>query len=74
MSILDLFDSIGVTNQTDIQSDFDDFYALALRLFEYFYSSKTITVSSRDPCYVTPAIGLKAKLRRKKQAHEGWQG
>ena len=53
MSSLDLFDSIGVTNQTDIQSDFDDFYALALRLLEYFYPSKTITVSSRDPCYVT---------------------
>jgi len=45
------------------QSDFDHFYQIALQLLENFYPAKTVTISSRDPAYITPAI--KAKLRRK---------
>ena len=49
--------------QTDIHAAFDYFYSVALSLFNQFYPEKTITVSSRDPDYITPEI--KAKFRRK---------
>jgi len=48
---------------TDVQKEFDLFYDKLLDLFNNYYPLRTITVSSRDPDYVTPAI--KAKLRRK---------
>ena len=48
---------------TDIQIATDTFYVIALQLLDHFYPQRTITVSSRDPSYVTPVI--KAKLRRK---------
>ena len=49
--------------QTDVQAAFNYFYSVILSLLDQFYPEKTITVSSRDPDYITPAI--KAKLRRK---------
>jgi len=45
------------------QAEFDQFYATALRLLNYFYPERTITITSRDPEYITADI--KAKLRRK---------
>jgi len=54
----------------DVQSSFDAFYELAKNLLEQFYPERTITVSSRDPDFVTPTI--KAKLRRKNRLmHKG---
>jgi len=47
----------------DAQEQFDVFYATALQLLDQFYPERTITVTSRDPDYVTPEI--KALLRRK---------
>jgi len=47
----------------DTQDDFDEFYNVALNLLNHFYPQRTVTVTSRDPQYITPAI--KAKLRRK---------
>ena len=47
----------------DVQQDFDAFYEVALQLLERFYPHRQITVTSRDPYYITAAI--KAKLRRK---------
>ena len=41
----------------------DRFYNNALYLLNYFYPKRSITLSSRDPEFVTPAI--KASLRRK---------
>jgi len=49
--------------QTNIQAAFDHFYSVTLSLLNQFYPEKTITVSSRDPDYITPVI--KAKLRCK---------
>jgi len=47
----------------DPQAIFDSFYTLALGMLDEFYPERTITVTSRDPNYVTPEI--KAKLRKK---------
>ena len=56
----------GFDNQhalMETQAVYDSFYAEALNLLNGFYPERTITVSSRDPSYMTPEI--KAKLRRK---------
>jgi len=45
------------------QTFYDEFYAFATGLLDTFYPERTVTVTSRDPSYVTPEI--KAKLRRK---------
>jgi len=47
----------------DTQGEFDHFYNTAFQLLNQFYPERTITVTSRDPGYITPAI--KASLRRK---------
>ena len=57
----ELFDNPNPS--TDVQEEFDFFYDKLLDLFNNYYPLRTITVSSRDPDYVTPAI--KAKLRHK---------
>jgi len=49
--------------RTHTQSDFDAFNDMAISLLEQFYPKRTVTLSSRDPHFVTPLI--KAKLRRK---------
>ena len=47
----------------DTQADFSAFYEAALQLLNRFYPVRLISVTSRDPNYITPAI--KSKLRRK---------
>ena len=47
----------------DLQSKFDYFYSYASRLLDTYYPVRTITVTSRDPAFVTPDI--KAMLQRK---------
>ena len=57
---------VSTDTDTDYRlDDFDEFHDAALSLLNYFYPvpERTITVTSRDPHYITPAI--KAKLRRK---------
>jgi len=49
--------------QTETQAAFDHFYETTLSLLDRFYPERSITITSRDPDYVTPE--LKAKLRRK---------
>ena len=51
----------------DTQEHFDAFYSAALELLDRFYPERAITVSSRDPYYLTPAI--KAELRRRNRLH-----
>ena len=51
------------TEHTDVQTEFDQFYDITLGLLNAFYPERSVTVTSRDPEYVTPAI--RAKLRRK---------
>ena len=50
-------------SSTDTQSMFDCFHETALQLLNSIYPERTITLTSRDPDYMTAAI--KAKLRRK---------
>ena len=47
----------------DPQAFYNLFYASAVGLLDEFYPERTVTVTSRDPSYMTPDI--KAKLRRK---------
>jgi len=48
---------------TNTQAEFDYFYTVAQSLLEEYFPTRTITVTSRDPKYITPEI--KAMLRRK---------
>lgn len=52
-----------VTDFTDVQSQFDAFYTAACDLLDTYYPERTITVTSRDPSFLTGHI--KAMLRRK---------
>jgi len=45
------------------QAEFDHFYTISIQLLNQYYPERTITVTDRDPDFVTPEI--KAKLRRK---------
>jgi len=47
----------------DTLEQFQQFYNYAPYLLNYFYPERSITLSSRDPQFVTPAI--KVSLRRK---------
>ena len=47
----------------DTRADFYVFYEAAHQLLNCFYPQRRITITSRDPYYITPTI--KAKLRRK---------
>ncbi len=56
-------DLCGMLSTAETQCEFDTFYAEACQLLNDFYPERTITITSRDPEYITP--NLKAKLRRK---------
>ena len=55
----------------DTQIEFDVFYTTALSLLNQHYPERTITVTSRDPEYVT--LEIKAKLRRKNRLNRAGQ-
>ena len=59
---LDIFDAL-FDYAIDTQTAYDWFYSIAYELLNYFYPKHTITVTSRDPEYITPAV--KSKFRRK---------
>ena len=48
---------------SSLQTNFDNFYNSALSLLDQFYPEKSITLTNRDPSFVTPEI--KSKLRLK---------
>jgi hypothetical protein len=48
---------------TNTQEEFDSFYATATCLLNQFYPQRSITLTTRDPQFITPEI--KAMLRRK---------
>jgi hypothetical protein len=54
---------IELTDKEKVQDNFDHLYSVMLGLLNWFYPERTITVTSRDPAYVTADI--KALLRRK---------
>jgi len=43
------------TEHTDVQTEYDQFYDISLGLLNAFYPERSVTVTSRDPDYVTPA-------------------
>ena len=46
-----------------MQSQFDKFYSVVLNLLDTFYPESSVTITSRDPSYMTAHV--KAMLRRK---------
>jgi len=54
---------ISLDKHSDTQTMVDEFYRSARELLDRFYPERTITVSSRDPDFVTASI--KARLRRR---------
>ena len=48
---------------SDTQTQFDEFYSKAMSILNRFYPERAVTITTRDPEYVTP--NLKLKLRRK---------
>ena len=63
LSFLSSFNWDKVCQQTDVQAAFDEFYSTALNILNHFYPLHTITVSNRDPHFVTPRI--RALLRHR---------
>jgi hypothetical protein len=57
------FPTVSSVPSVNTQAEFDYFYTASLDLLNQFYPQRTITVTSRDPEYVTAEI--KSKLRRK---------
>ena len=49
-------DSQELSRTTDPPSVYDAFYAFATGLLDTFYPERTVTVTSRNPSYVTPEI------------------
>ena len=57
------FSQEDVLNTRDVQEAFDKFYECALQILNCFYPLHAITVTNRDPHFVTPYI--KALLRKR---------
>ena len=55
--------SVSSNSIINTQEEFDLFYATATYLLNQFYPKRSITLTTRDPQFITPEI--KAKLRRK---------
>jgi len=70
LSFLSQFSWTCVLSVENVQEAFDTFYHIALNILNTFYPVHTITISNRDPHFVTPRI--KALLRhRNRLMHRG---
>ena len=49
--------------ENDTQTAFDHFYSVMLGILDYFYPTRSVSVTNRDPYFVTPVI--KALLRKR---------
>ena len=52
-----------VLNSTDVQAATDSFYVLANQLLDTFFPLNHVTLSSRDPPYITPTIKHLLRLK-----------
>ena len=52
-----------VSLENDTQMTFDQFYSVMQGILDYFYPIRSVSVTNRDPCFVTPVI--KALLRKR---------
>ena len=50
---------------TTIQQYFDDFYKLCTQLLDQFFPTSTVTITSKDPPYITPQIKYMLKTKNK---------
>jgi len=57
------FDIAFTGSDADVQSQFDKFYSVVLNLLDTFFPESSVTITSRDPSYMTAHV--KAMLRRK---------
>jgi len=57
------FPTVSTDPAANTQAEFDYFYTVARNLMDEYYPEQTITLTSRDPPYITPVI--KSMLRRK---------
>ena len=48
--------TIELTDDADVQANFDDMYAIMKSLLDRFYPQRQITVTSTDPHFVTPTV------------------
>ena len=68
------FDWAPVLNSSDVQAATDSFYVLANQLLDTFFPLNHVTLSSRDPPYITPTIKhllrLKNRLTRQGQVEK----
>jgi hypothetical protein len=55
--------SVGTDPAINTQAEVDFFYLKAIELLDQFYPERTVTLTTRDPDYITPEI--KSMLRRK---------
>jgi hypothetical protein len=55
--------AVSTDPSVNTQLEFDFFYSTALDLLNKFYPEQTVSITSRDPDFITPDI--KSKLRRK---------
>ena len=55
--------SVGTDPAINTQVEVDFFYLKAIELLDQFYPERTVTLTTRDPDYITPEI--KSMLRRK---------
>jgi hypothetical protein len=56
---------VNPDGRSDPQDEYDKLYRVLLELMDTYYPERTITITSSDPPYVTPAV--KYMLRRKNQ-------
>jgi len=63
LSYLDTVSWNYVLQEGDTQAACDKIYQVMLAILDYFYPTRSITVTNRDPYFVTPAI--KALLRKR---------
>jgi len=49
--------------ENDTQMAFDQFHSVMLGILDYFYRTRSVSVTNRDPYFVTPVI--KALLRKR---------
>ena len=64
LSYLDTVSWDYVLQECDTQAACDKFYQVMLVILDYFYPNRSITVTNRDPYFVTPSI-IKALLRKR---------
>lgn len=65
LDILKYTDFTSVFNNCDLEACYTDFYSTVMYIFETYYPERQVTLTDRDPPFITPEI--KSLLRKKNQ-------